>query len=207
MSAFLVDVEHVRALVDSAVHYGLLERGHLPHAMRLEVEKRSAQLADAGLEPDVPSIVGRILWEENVRSLEYRYPDTKEKPEDRPGTIGEGPKVGPPFDFKARRFHLLPGAVGGAVSCYEYQSCEHPEWEASASADFCRALTKAALKKAPGGDTCPWEIRADEQTEKRDRPAYANEGPPRPYCYPADDSVSILSLIPRRPRPADGLFP
>jgi hypothetical protein len=45
-----------------------------------------------------------------------------------------------------------------AISCYEYQSCEHPGWRKSEAHAFCEALRDMAIGCLPGYDDAPWEI-------------------------------------------------
>jgi hypothetical protein len=76
-----------------------------------------------------PDEIGRELWRENLASVADRYPNDRDG--DRPG----------PADFRDadvdayeyRRPRNKPNLQGllHAVACYEYQSCEHPEWGAS----------------------------------------------------------------------------
>jgi len=42
------------------------------------------------------------------------------------------------------------------ISCYEYQSCEHPEWRTSEARAICEALRKLAIRNLPGYDEAPW---------------------------------------------------
>jgi hypothetical protein len=51
-----------------------------------------------------------------------------------------------------------PAAVFKALDCYEYQSCEHAEWEDSEAKSFCDALRKRAGTKVPGYEEAPWEV-------------------------------------------------
>jgi hypothetical protein len=45
-----------------------------------------------------------------------------------------------------------------AIHCYEYQSCEHDEWEKSKAADYCTALESMLVHELPGYDAAPWGI-------------------------------------------------
>ena len=44
-----------------------------------------------------------------------------------------------------------------ALDCYEYQSCEHPEWETSEAFEFCRAMRNLLIGCLPGYDAAQWE--------------------------------------------------
>ncbi len=56
------------------------------------------------------------------------------------------------------RFTKQPTAVEGlsAIKCYEYQTCEHPEWEQSAAHAFCDALRDLLIGCLPGYEAAPW---------------------------------------------------
>lgn len=196
MSAWIVDREHIRALVDAAVHYGTIDvRGEPPYSMRADVAALVAEYQAVGAPvPDVPSLVGQILWRENVRSINARYPDTVDKPDGRPGPIGDGPGLGEPYVHKARRFPLLLGAVGKAVACYEYQTCEHDGWAASSSQAFCHALVADALALCEGYEACPWGIKADDVTDAGAAARAVHYGryhTPRPYAYARPDLAPV----------------
>jgi hypothetical protein len=97
-----------------------------------------------------------MLWRENLASIHARYPDT----------VASGDYPGP-ANFRARDvdfylFQDVPGtvdplAVIDAVSCYEYQSCEHAGWQASEAKAFCDALTAKMLRQIPRKASV-WEI-------------------------------------------------
>jgi hypothetical protein len=58
----------------------------------------------------------------------------------------------------------LPDAIQALklIACYEYQSCEHPEWPKSDAKDFCDSLTRALVRVVPGYDAAPWEWNEQE---------------------------------------------
>jgi len=100
---------------------------------------------------------GHMLKAENRRSVGHRY-DTKE-----------------PADFyRATWFQLVskpttPVQTLKAIACYEYQSCEHAEWEQSEAKAFCDALTKRMISKLPGYEEAAWEIRPGERCPQCER--------------------------------------
>ena len=107
MSAFVVDREHVKYLVDAAIKLDGLTWAN-----------RRLELVDY----DTAAFIAQILWGENVASVAYRYKAPAH--ENVPGPIGcsyifgdWGPDIlGEPD----------PVAVLKACDGYEYQSCEHP---------------------------------------------------------------------------------
>jgi hypothetical protein len=102
--------------------------------------------------------IGQMLVSENLKSIQYRYPDTVDDPQNAPGPIeqywhqpyhwdawlGSGPKA---------------SAVEGlkAIDCYVHQACEHPGWDHSEARLFCEALRRALIGQLPGYDEAPWE--------------------------------------------------
>lgn len=84
--------------------------------------------------------IGRMLWEENFRSVNHRYDESEPVPEYRFARTEDKPIV-----------EVLKG-----IDCYEYQSCEHDEWESSAAKRFCDSLRDTLIGKLPGYDAAPW---------------------------------------------------
>lgn len=76
--------------------------------------------------------LGDMLWRENVASVSYRYREA------RPDVF---------YRFEPNALND-PWSLVKQLDCYDYQSCEHPEWEASearALIENLRAHTMAAL--------------------------------------------------------------
>ena len=136
MSAFVVNNDHISAMVELAVGRGASTDavywdekgdGHPERVQREDFDR-----------------IGQLLLDENVRSVNARYK-----------TDDVGVFVDAPF---------LQGAtpVEGLklVVCYEYQSCEHPEWEQSAAFRLCEAITRKLVRQVPGFEDAPWEWTA-----------------------------------------------
>lgn len=163
MSAFLVSRGHIRLMVEAGLRFADLAHGD---ALRWY----SADLAVSHrLDYTNASAVGTMLWIENGRSIGFRYPDTVGRPNKRPGTFVPGTHDidGPERGYEHRpamNLTLTIEDAWNALRCYEYQSCEHDEWEASEAHAFCRALARvlmeAAIKalRAAGAPkaTCEW---------------------------------------------------
>jgi hypothetical protein len=99
MSAFVVSKGDIDAIVTIALELG--------------VSTRPANL------------LGRLLWEENVKSVAYRYNMPARHADENAGYLA---------DIEAYRFEpvtLEARAARAVVDCYDYQSCEHDGWEAS----------------------------------------------------------------------------
>ena len=121
-------------------------------------------LVQAGIEREIVRVdeadeFGRMLWGENLASIHYRYPDTVEGG-DYPGPAGF---VASDVDFYT--YAPLDGGPGislraevvvrSAATCFDYQSCEHPEYEGSKAQQFVGFLHKATENAEGKG---PWGI-------------------------------------------------
>jgi hypothetical protein len=138
MSAWVVSQRHIDALLTAAINspYGV----EFPGPTRERVTTENADQC------------GRALWAECIRSVSHRYPG--ERPDALPGPSGGG-------ELESYRFRPCPlpaVVVLKAIRCYEYQSCEHPEWEASPACEFCADLRLAWIPQLPGYDEAPWGI-------------------------------------------------
>jgi hypothetical protein len=158
MSAYVVDREHIEYLVNAAMlmpHFGF---SYYWQGKRRELNSGDAEEAMR---------IGQMLWNECVASVSHRYPN--DAPDSLPGPVmepGEGYFYGP------HRFchcpQLDPVQVIKACHCYAYQSCEHPEWEASEAYAFVSALESIATHYLPGYEKAEWGApQAAYQTRSR----------------------------------------
>ncbi len=99
------------------------------------------------LTPHTKDEIGQLLMDENVRSVSYRYDrDTFEAlpgPIDKTG-IREYRHINLDLD-------LDPIVLLKQLDCYEYQTCECPDWKQTDAHAFCvvvRALAEARLLPA-----------------------------------------------------------
>jgi hypothetical protein len=141
MSAFIVDRGHVRFLIDAGLR--------LPPRL---YEGNTLSWRGQELTRENASAVGLMLWDECRRSVAYRYHDEPEA--DLPGPMSDGPRFG--YAHSPSPLKINPLAVLKAISCYEYQSCEHPEWKSSEAHAFCDALRLCAISCLPGYEEAPW---------------------------------------------------
>lgn len=151
MSAWIVTKNHIDALITAGLDY----------QMPLEWDGNSGtpySQTSCRLDARSADKVGRMLWQENLNSIHYRYPDTVEGG-NHPGPMDFSPTEVEAYTyshFGARRWS--PVAVLKAIDCYEYQSCEHPEWETSEAKRFCDALRLHLIHRLPGYEDAPWGI-------------------------------------------------
>ncbi len=133
MSAWLVFPDHISYLVTCALELapdGFLVFGH-----------------DRLLTPDTKDAIGQLLMDENVRSVGYRY--SRDTFDELPGPVD---KTGI-RDYRHIELTLPfdPIVLLKQLDCYEYQSCECPDWPETEASAFCqvvRALAEATLPAA-----------------------------------------------------------
>ena len=97
--------------------------------------------------------LGKMLWDENTKSLMHLYREYDG--EDDYGT------------YEPTR-HLTLAELCTAIDGYMYQSCEHPEWLASAAYAVCIELKAEALSistRSQRDDVKTWSI--DEETVRK----------------------------------------
>lgn len=172
----MVDKAHIDLLVATAVRGPRPERGIMPDASwtlrwwsKPASEIRSASLDELQAHrreatPERAHEVGWMLLLENVRSVRHRY-DTPEDGDDLPGSTSAYWRE--PYRWEDPRYRPTAAEALKAVACYEYQSCEHPEWESSEAAQFCEALRHALINALPGYEAAPWEWRPEEVSARR----------------------------------------
>jgi len=94
--------------------------------------------------------LGRLLWAENVGSLQHRYPTDRDDHR--------------AFDREVSAYvfrcycNLKPGPIGQLAEFYEYQACEHPDWRASDAFFALCGLRVELVKRLPGADDAPWGV-------------------------------------------------
>lgn len=156
MSAYVVDKAHIDALIRAAMDSQ--PRSRCGPLRWWWGENNEHQATIGYFDDDTARQVGRMLWLENVRSVQYRYPDVLD------GGTYPGPLDFSPTDVDAYELgrysakELEPVEVLKALDGYEYQSCEHPEWPKSAAFAFCQALRRRVIHLLPGYDEADWTI-------------------------------------------------
>lgn len=164
MSAFLVSPEHIGAMIGFGAEPEPW-RNDGPLTLYRPSDDTTIHLAsDEGRE-----LAARVLAHENLRSLRYRYPDTT-------GAADWGPWESD-MDYllrcnaEARRFlgsrekfrHMgvkqKAANIWQMCNCYEYQSCEAPEWKDSDARAFVDRIAHRAARVGMGDllESAPWE--------------------------------------------------
>jgi hypothetical protein len=154
MSAWIVSRAHIDALVLAGVQWGTI----------------------ADPTPEKLTELGRMLWAENLTSVAYRYPNDTGNG-DRPGPINFRDNDVKTYTAPTAELLLLSAAgIVNAIDCYDYQSCEHPQWRDpdNPAASYTRTLRKTVLATfppnslqtgydgiklyPPGYDAAPWGV-------------------------------------------------
>ena len=146
MSAFMVSKEHIDLLV-SVIVQG--PRGVSPRSFHAPYFNGST------VGPEMANDIGDMLVRENLSSIHSRYPDTIDRPEDTPGPIEQYWMT--PYEYTEHHYRMTVVEALSAIACYEYQSCEHPEWDKSEARQYCESLRRSLVGCIPGYQDAPWE--------------------------------------------------
>lgn len=158
MSAFLVDRAHIDLLVD------VIFKG----PSGVAVSPATAWSLPLYLPDDLKTerAVGRELWLENLRSIEARYPDVLDGGL-MPGPAGITREEIEQYTFGRYPYRLTIVEALNAISCLEYQSCEHAGWETSrAKCQILEPLRYELIHRLPGMSSAPWEWTAGQVAER-----------------------------------------
>lgn len=135
MSAFMLDREHIRAMLEVGIRHTIRHGGlswyHGPTKVRRVLDYTTADET------------GGMLLAQNARSVGYRYA------EDVP--VEEYVHATPRYEWTATDALKM-------VACYEYQSCEDPGWTDSQARAFCHYLRDALIAALPGYSDAPWAV-------------------------------------------------
>ena len=143
MSASIVRKAHITAMIRAALaHRQDFSWYHQGNYQRL-----------AGSDLDK---VGQMLLDQCVASVRYRYRDGEDS-DDLPGPVNNEWRR--PYSFNP--LGRVPTALEALklIRCYDYQSCENPEWEQSEAKTFCDALFVCLVSVLPGYEEAAWEWR------------------------------------------------
>ena len=105
---------------------------------------------------------GQLLFDQNLRSIEARYPDTVDNPENAPGPCDQSRIRGYHYRPIRPTIELRPAWVITCCNCWRYQSCETEDHENTAAWALVTAIREsaiAALVKVTD-ERAPWGITA-----------------------------------------------
>jgi hypothetical protein len=135
MSAFLCSPQHIAAIVcfgpitDDYGHYSV---GPLPEE------------------------VAELLARENVKSVDYRYPrDIDEQVNEV--FVKECIAAAKILNKKRPNVYTAVQVIK-LCNSLDYQSCEHPGWEASNAKETLDAIVAIAIRNLPGYEAAEWSI-------------------------------------------------
>jgi len=157
MSAFEVSTNHIRVMINAGLtkSYG----NHLEWKVRPYTEDETETVFARGhawgpgmirvsqnifreLNPESAEAVGALLAAQNRRSVNFRYDEEE---------------IEPVYQHGPTRSYS-PVELLKIIKCYEYQSCETPDWDTSEAHNFCTALKDQLIHLLPGWDDAPWAI-------------------------------------------------
>lgn len=113
MSAFIVTKTHIDAIVTTI-------SSQTCYSVKELVKNYQANF----------DLIGQILWNENYKSVNYRYNENEPNPT---------------YFFSYKFVNL--GQSLKAIDCLNYQSCEHPDYEKSEAKNILNTLGKVLLGK------------------------------------------------------------
>jgi hypothetical protein len=115
----------------------------------------TAGIAAEVVQPSKADETGRMLWRECLQSVAYRYPYHVDGT--RPGPVGFKDSDVDRYQWRETPV-LTGGALAKTVGCYDYQSCEHPEYRDSEASKLIAELSRISGRddgvKYP--DDVPW---------------------------------------------------
>ena len=110
--------------------------------------------ADRGLVKD-RATAARLLAEENVCSIAYRYPHRAENLVEQWLDMPEEEFFTKCMETRVEGY--APAQVHSLAGSLEYQSCEHPDWETSEAKRIVDLVIRDTAGH-PRGMYAPWEI-------------------------------------------------
>ncbi len=143
MSAFVVSDKHIVSLLQFAA------KGDRRYIW-LHDETGAASIVKDTRDVVHAEELANILKAENIRSVCYRYPD--DTPEQYAGQI----KIAP-FQF-TRGQAISPVQALKACTCYDYQTCETPDYKDTEAYRIIETIRGMAIAALPGYDAAAWEI-------------------------------------------------
>lgn len=113
MSAFIVSEKHIHVIVTA------LKRQECWSTKEI-LKKYNQDL----------NLIGKILWSENFRSVNYRYDENSKTP-----------------NYEFAQIYVSYYQVIKAIDCLKYQSCEHEDWEFSEAKNILDKLENVIFHK------------------------------------------------------------
>ena len=150
MSAYMVSKEHIDAILCVVVE-GPAQSGKTTHEWQVIIAYTDLFPKGTG---DPLNALGDLLVRENLSSIHSRYPDTVTDLENTPGPIAQYWLREYVYRHPARKPNVIEALK--LIDCYEYQSCEHPEWPGSQAKKICDRLRCLLVSALPGYEKASW---------------------------------------------------
>ena len=150
MSAYIVDHDHIDALLSYAIKQNVSYTVPVTKS-RVEITERNA------------TEIGRILLDENERSVRYRYPGSDA--DDLPGTIGQDSA-----SYKFKRWpvgHPLAAlTIMKACDGFDYQACETDDYSETLACRIVNTIRSYAITRLPEYSNAPgWSLTRPVKTK------------------------------------------
>lgn len=161
MSAFMVDKAHIDLIVAGAIHGPYDNKMPLLNT-RAEHNRLRIRMGGNHIEasPEYANEIGQMLVDENVRSLRFRYSDITE--DELGGDWVEN------YEYTDPVYRASIPELSHAIRCYNYQACEHEDYDTSDAKWFVDAFTLFLLE-AVKGERGPWGWTATDLAARREK--------------------------------------
>lgn len=176
MSAYIVDPRTVDYIVawaerqkreQNRVHLDDAARDSVPAELQDGIVARSDWAGNPFHQWDLaeatPTQTGQLLMLANVRSVQYRYPDTAA--DDLPGPCDQALV----WSYKYRPVpatKLRAEWVVKSCDCLRYQSCEIPGYEQTAARKVLDAIRESAIYHLTEAAKAPWGVTDEDLSGK-----------------------------------------
>ena len=147
MSAFICSALHIKTIAVHATEKSF--NGYYP-LINVAPKGEGIELSDA-------TTVARILMAENIKSIDYRYPDNE-------GSYSAEYSIGSVTEQDRSRIDMIaftPVELLKLIHCLNYQSCGHSTWQESLAYCILKAFERSLLRRLPGYDEAPWGLDDD----------------------------------------------
>ncbi len=148
MSAYVVEAEHIRYLLASAM--AMDSQG--PFRWYHRGSEAEATFSSHVLDYTNADEIGQMLWGANYDSVNSRYSEEDSAP------VYSHPVF--------KRYDLDAVQILKACDCYEYQSCETSDWDTSLAHAFIESLRRQAVTKLAGYSDAEWGPPLSREAQK-----------------------------------------
>lgn len=131
----------------------IVDRNHIRYLVSAAVQRKCFKGMSA-------TKLGQMLWDECIKSVSYRYPG--ETTDTLPGPCGESFK----YRHKVWVGEIEDNQLLESVKCYQYQSCEHPEWETSSAIEVCYKLKESLKNRGDSKVETVWGAPLEDSKAK-----------------------------------------